>query len=507
MNLNTDEHAKTGSSEDFLAGQNGFAYISQTLRLWVSCLMENALLLPVWLIFAAFFLPAGLSPAWLGMLPLLSLGGVLLGTRLRKLWQRGAAAALLGAGFAVAAALSASGGAGPGLLGLGDAPASAQDAAVAILQTFALFAACVFCLMQGMSAQARRGSFRLYWAGVGLYFIAGIAFPRIPALAGTVPLLTWSGLACLAVTLFVTNHQYLRYSSLSGDPNERLPAGLRRHNRLYIGAIVAVSVLLAAGAGRWIGGLLWELARRIVQWLTRRPEPEPLPEQPAAEMPSMEPFLPADTHEPGLLSRILDIAFYSLGILIGAALLGYLLYWLYRNGGGVWRRTIDRLLALLRKESAAAENAAYRDEEKSIFTWEAALQSWRQAGARLFRPGAAHDRWEDMSDNRERVRYLYRLLLRKERDGGYPLKLHLTPRETIMDIRRDKEQRREAGNKGRASSLMKRLAGDGVQATEPVREEPDSPAGELVRLYYRARYGEGMPRDEEVAELRQRLPK
>lgn len=489
-------------------GKNEAAYPVQVLRFWLTCLMEYMLLLPAWILFAVFLRPPEFPAAGLALLPLLSLAGVLLGARLRKLWQRGAVALALGAVFAATAIAWAG---GLGALSFGNAPsassASAQAAAAALLQTAALLAAGVFCSLQGMTVRKRQGSFRLYWAGLGLYFLGGIFYPRIGALQGTVPLITWAGVFCLAAALFVTNHQYLRYSSLSGDSGERLPSGIRRHNRLFVGVIIAAALLLAAGAGRWIGGLLWGMLKAVVRWLTRPQEPAPPPlEEPEAGIPPLEPMLPVESHEPDLLARILNYAFYAIGGLLMAALLGFVLYWLYRNAGGIWRKAIDRLLSLLRRESGAPEQAAYRDEETSLWTWESALQGWRKVGARLLRAGKPPERWEEMRDNRERVRYLYRLFLRKERERGVPIKLHLTPRETVEELKRETVRQDEAAPAARPGK-RKRSVGVGVsgRAGEAAREELESAADPLLRLYYGVRYGDETPRDEEVAELRRRL--
>ncbi|MDU4697232.1 MAG: hypothetical protein E6Y08_15560 [Paenibacillus sp.] len=490
--------------------KNESAYLVETLRLWLACLMEYVLLLPAWILYAVYLRPTELPTAALGLLPLLSLAGVLLGGRLRKLWQRLAAALAFGTAFAGVAFAWAG---GAEALGFGSAPSAGQTPVqtlvVAVLQSSALLAAGVFCSLQGMTIRNRWGSFRLYWAGLGLYFLAGIFYPRIGALQGTVSLITWSGVFCLATALFVTNHQYLRYTSHSGDSGERLPAGLRRHNRLFIGIIIAVALLLAAGVGRWIGGLLMSLLRAVVSWLLRQPkEPEPL-EQPDIEAPPMEPMLPpVESHDSDLLVQILNYAFYVFGGLLIVALLGFALYWLYKNAGGIWRKAIDRLLSLLGRESAPPEQAAFRDEETSLFTWESALQGWRKIGERLLRTGKPLERWEDMKDNRERVRYLYRMFLRKEHEQGYRIQPHLTPRETVEELKQETARQAAEAAKSSRAGKRKRLVGTGggtEAAGEAVRGELESATGPLLQLYYGTRYGEENPGDEEVAELRRRL--
>ncbi len=468
---------------DHYTNQKDGAYLGQSIRLWLSCLMEHALLLPVWVLFVVYAWPEALSFIWLGGMLLLSLIGALLSFSLRKLWQRGAVAICLGMGYASLPLILL-----PRLGFAGSDITSEPARVVNIMQAAFFLAAAVVCIMQGLTAASRKGHYRLYWAAITIYFIAGIVFPRVPLLSDSVPLLTWAGAACVAAALFVTNHQHLRYNLDSTGSHERLPAGLKRHNRLFVTAIIVASLLLAAGVGRWIGGVLWGMLRGLLQWLTRSPAPEAiLPEEPPA-MPSPPPFLPEEVREPGLLAKLLNIVFYVFGGLVIAALVVVAIYWLYRHGGTIWRKSIARLLSLLRRESAPYSAEVYRDEEKNIFSWEDALQGWRQAASRLFGVRtSAPERWEEIQDSRERARYLYRQFLRKEREQGYSLKAELTPRETAEDIR--SEQERQAG--------MKKASGR--------RGERDSVIQRLLKLYYPARYGDKPINEEELAELHRRL--
>lgn len=490
---------ESGLQADHHTNQKGVAYLRQSVRLWLSCLMEHALLLPVWILFVVYAWPEALSFIWLGGMLLLSLIGALLSFPLRKLWQRGAVAICLGMGYASLPLILLP------RLGLSGSDIMAEPARVfVIVQAAAFLVAGVVCTLQGLTAVAREGQYRLYWAAITIYFIAGVVFPRVPLLRDSVSLLTWVGVACVAAALFVTNHQHLRYNLDSTGSHERLPAGLKRHNRLFVTAIIVASLLLAAGVGRWIGGVLWGLLRGLLQWLTRSPAPEPiLPEEPPA-MPSPPPLLPAEVQEPGLLAKLLNIIFYIFGGLVIAALLVVAVYWLYRHGGNIWRKGIARLLSLLRRESPPGSQEVYRDEEKSIFSWEDTLQGWRQAASRLFGVrGTATERWEEMQDSRERARYLYRQFLRKEREQGYSLKAELTPRETVEDICSEQERqlglRKASGRRGKGNADSKSGPLDREQA------KGDSVIQRLLRLYYPARYGDKLISEEELAELHRRL--
>lgn len=481
------------------APQKRLAYLWQSLRLWLSCLMEHALLLPVWILFVNYAWPEALSFVWLGGLSLLALAGALLSLRVRKLWQRGMIAVCLGAGYVSLPLVLLP---GPGVLGGNIGPASAW--APVIAQAAAFLAAAILSSLQGLTAAAREGQYRLYWAAILVYFIAGMVFPNVPLLSDSVPLLTWAGAVCVAVTLFVTNHQHLRYSLYSTGSHERLPAGLKRHNRLFVAAIAVASLLLAAGAGRWIGGILWGLLRGLVQWLTRSPSPEVvMPEEPAG-LPAPPPMLAEEVREPGMLARLLNIVFYAIGGLVIVFLIGLALYWLYRHGGAIWRKAAARLLSLLRREARPSSHQAYHDEEKNIFSWEDALQGWRQSASRLLGVRtAALERWEEMQDSRERVRYLYRLFLRKERERGYSVKSELTPFETIEDVRREQERQAE---KWKASGRWrKESARSKGEIWESGEDSGDSVVARLLRLYYPARYGDKPINEEELVELNRRL--
>ncbi|NWL86300.1 hypothetical protein DMN77_01650 [Paenibacillus sp. 79R4] len=440
----------------------GNAYITKTLKLCLSCLGEMVVLMPIYLAGIIVLSPQYLPLGWLVILPFVSFLGAAVRSYVPVLWKKLGAAILIGA----------------------------LGAAVFLLNGTAVFSPLVgFCAalfaLQGMTATARAGLAKLYWYGVALYFVAGIAYSRLALLRGELGLITWFGVGCLAIALFITNHEYLRYTTLSD--HSPLPRGLRRHNRLFIVIILGFVVLLAAGAGRWIGNLLLNLVRYIVAWLTRSPgEPKELEPEEVHEPPAM--FFPGEVQKPGLLSQILDILFYVIGGAVIAAIIGFALYWLYKNAGGFWKRSIDRILALLRRQDLSGEKKGYRDEETSIFSWEERKQrlgNWRTA---LSRFGRRQERYEDMHSNQERVRFLYRRYLLARRSEGCELKPGLTPLEMARDMLRhhDNEKKDQRGKPGQ-------------QATHKFAIEP------LVTLYYRVRYGGQEPDDREVADIKRML--
>ncbi|WP_110930708.1 DUF4129 domain-containing protein [Paenibacillus bouchesdurhonensis] len=440
----------------------GNTYIIRTLKLCLSCLGEIVVLMPLYLAAVILLSPRFLPLGWMVILPFISSLGAAIYSYVPVLWKKLGIAVLIGAACAAIFIGTGAGGLSS-MIGLGAA----------------MFA------LQGMTAASRVGEARLYWFGTALYFVAGIAYSRIALLRGELGLITWLGAACLGIALLVTNFKYLRYTTLANESASPLPRGLRRHNTFFIIIIFGLIVLFAAGAGRWIGHMLLEIIRYIVAWITQSSgEPEaPRPAE-VQEPPMM--FIPGEAQKPGLLSQILDILFYLIGGAVVAAVVVFVLYWLYKNTGGVWKRSIDRLLALLRRQDRAGESAGYRDEESSIFSWEEKRQKWGQWRDALAWFGKRQERYEDMHSNPERVRFLYRHFLLARLNEGYEWKPGLTPLEMTRDMLlhddKKKDQRRKPGQAGHKAAIAP-----------------------LIKLYYRVRYGGQEPDDEEVANIRRML--
>ncbi|MEF2966394.1 DUF4129 domain-containing protein [Paenibacillus sp. M1] len=439
----------------------------RSLRLWCICLIETAFFIPLLVPLYVFLAPEWIAAEAFWTLPAVSLAGVLLQAalhqRLSVFWKRLAAALLLGAAFAAV------------FMAAGEGSRSVFNLPLGVIFAF-----------QGVTSAGRKNRQNLYWCGVVLYLLAGIAFPRFPRLEASMPLITWAGIACLAWALFAANRDYLRYSTLSGNVSGSfLPRGLRRHNALWIGGIVLAAVLLAAGVGRWLGGIALSLLRLIVGWLSKPgAEAPPKAEQPA-EPPPMD-FPVEEPREPGWLSEILDMAFYVLGTAAIAALLALGAYWLYRNAGGIWRRWLDRLLTLLSRTAPGEAESAFTDEETRLAAPETAASGWRSWRAPFASRFGKRERWDDLADNRERARYLYRRMLKEDRaEGGYEPKPYFTPLETEDEIRRQPASKARDG--------------------KPGWKKRRSAADDLLGLYYRARYAEEEPRDEEIAAVKREL--
>lgn len=429
-----------------------------SLTLWLACLIEWLLFLPVWVLLQSYQQSGQAVLPWMYILPLLALAGVLLRHLCNRKWKQLLSALLLGV---------------------------ASGFLFGELSIFALpFIACsVLFAYLGMTAASRNNRNGMYIAGIAVYFTATIINTRIPVFESNLSLLTWCGSLCLVLVLLDTNTSFLRYSSFAGE-SARLPAGIRRHNRMFVLLFIVVAGLLAAGGGKAVGMLLWNTVRMFMNWIIALFNGTEEPIQPEAAPPAQPPELPpAETHEPGLLAMIFEVLFYAIGAAAILVLLYYVFRWLYRNTGGVLRRALDALLSMLRRETPQEHNA-FQDEEESIFAWGKTVQGIRDYWSSRLKLRRHSDRWEGMDGGRERVRWMYRHWLNSNRNEGYEVKGFLTPQETGADVEE------WTGGKNR------RRNGDS--------NTPAVPEG-LIRLYNQARYGEEEPQAAEVTALKNRL--
>jgi hypothetical protein len=433
---------------------------SRTLRYAVASWIELLLLLPVWLAIDAWIIPASMRGYWIAALPVLALFGALAGQRWMVLWKQ------LGVSVATgAAAAYLLPGAGVSLLGI------------------AAFAAAGFAVFLGLTVSGRISEPKWLWGGLAIYFIAAFLFPRISLLEGTVPLMTAAGLLCLAIALFATNRRFLRDATLANNRSAAVPAIMRNHNGMFIGSILVAAIVLTALFGNAFGGMLFALLRWLLHLLLSA-EPTEVPEELPPAPPPANPGFQEAEGESGLLGLILEIVGYVVGGVILLGLTAAVLYWLYKNFGGIVRVWVRRLLTFMRRSGRKAENDGYTDEETVVFSWEAVGRRMQESWLGRLVARSRTERWDDQATNRDRVRYLYRIWLRAAVDGGYEPKRQLTPKETASDI----AEWSDAAAKVQAS---KRVGGES--------------AGALLGLYYRARYGESDATDDEIEAVRRKL--
>lgn len=337
-------------------------------------------------------------------------------------------------------------------------------------------------LLQGMTLYSRLFRPSVYWMGIALYFVSSWIYRLLPAMQESLTLLTWGGVVCLCIALYASNHAQLRLAALTAkDQPDRLPDALRRHNRLFSASVFLGAVLLAAVLGSAAGSAIWQAFSFVIRLLTGQPEPV-IPEPVQQPEPVQEQFMPDADGGSGILGTIFDILFYLMLVALLIALAVLLLWWLFHRGPGVMRRLLEQVSAFLMRGQKAAVEAAYIDEESTLPASER-MKGWLQRGLLgrvLYR--AKEQKYEELTDNQARVRFLFRSWLRFNTAKGYGIKKFLTPKETVSDA-----------------------AAWAAKASGKKDFVPSVDIETLSELYNQARYSNHPLSDDDVRKLKQQL--
>jgi hypothetical protein len=315
-----------------------------------------------------------------------------------------------------------------------------------------------------------------YIIGMVLYGIISLFGPRLAGIAPYMPDILWGGLLSLAVTLLMVNQSNVKQEAYATVKNSSLSKAVIWQNRLFVlglfGAVLLVAFFQSIERGiSWLFQLIvYIIAGLLALLVSAAPD---MPEEPPSDR--LVPRVGGEQADHSwwweLLQRIGIWISYTLIAIVAAVMLYIvvkrlirLLKWLYR-----W------LLSVVSKHSANSGDA-YEDDVETIVTWDELSGRWAAGLSRMFRRDKRLS-WGDLTDNRERIRFLYGSLLLRSTRRGYGFKAHLTPAETERDLKQW-SQSASAGEEGG-----------------------------FVELYERVRYGGKQVSDEEVAKAKDALDK
>ncbi|TDF99733.1 DUF4129 domain-containing protein [Paenibacillus piri] len=312
----------------------------------------------------------------------------------------------------------------------------------------------------------------LYGISLLIYFLASVMMPFFPVYEPYLTLLLWAGLASLAIALLMTNQSNMKQETLSGDKDPVLAGPVVWQNRMLVLGVLAI-IVIAVMFRKLQQAVLW-LKEQLLAWLrellSRRTDP-PQPDN-AAPPPDM-----SGLGEGGQAAGWLVWLEKAAMLLVEAGFIVLVLVLLYQAGKRLpklVKKLYAKLMDILARKELRRGSGGYVDDVESLMDWDA-LRGELAARMKSWLPRKrTRVKWEDLRDNRERVRYLYRSWVQSVASEGYKPKHSLTPKETGQDIQSWDRSRQPA---------------------------PDS----LISVYERVRYGEKTARDAEVAELRQSL--
>jgi hypothetical protein len=312
-----------------------------------------------------------------------------------------------------------------------------------------------------------------FWIGLIIYFVSYIPFRYYPPLNEELYYIyTLSGTILIIMALFLFNEMRLEKVSLTvGKVNNRYSV-LLRHNRIYMtcflvivtGAAFAVSKLQLFNGG-------FRLSRSM-----------PIPFTPGGGGTYSRlggSGQSSGFHLPDVLLG--EIVLY----IVGAIIAFYTFRNLYRLLG-MLKRLLIRVYAWFRwfllglGKNPVLKIQGYEDEYSRIDFFGMTKKKSNEDGllARIAKWLERETRWEQLPNNREKIRYIYRHWMFHFMRKGYVFKRSLTPSETHTDLRLDDHEAEQSGR-------------------------------QLIALYERARYGGETVSvsDEEAEQLRETLSK
>ncbi len=240
----------------------------------------------------------------------------------------------------------------------------------------------------------------------------------------------------MIIVLFVSNTEQLKSATLPGEETVPvLSSSVLRNNRILI-LLSLVVVMVIGYFNKLKDGTAW-LVRKAFMFMLEAfmflaglfITPIDGIEAPPSQGP-ME-LIPEEIQEPSLLKHILNIAGLILSWIAVALLLWFALKAFYK----LLKKLYRYIIGILRERMSLREDTGFIDEKIKLkgFTeigrdYIDSFQNWIQ---RLFE---REPKWEELSNNRQRIRFLYRNFLLRCMRAGYTYKKHLTPRETSKDI-------------------------------------------------------------------------
>ncbi|MFD0696127.1 DUF4129 domain-containing protein [Paenibacillus sp. GCM10027628] len=274
-----------------------------------------------------------------------------------------------------------------------------------------------------------------------IYFIGVPIMGRIDPFHPWIGWMNGFGFCTLVIILFAINRTQLLRATLASTEQAQaaLSVTVRRFGRIWllllivIVAIVAYFQQLKQGAAAFIHAFFAWIFRML-----HTDSPPDLPPQPspAIQQPLFPP--PEPTAEPSwfdiLLQRIEVIA----GSVIGVVFILLVLYLLASKLAPIILAFVRRLLHRTRQNKRSTESMDFTDEKENLLEWkEIPRLWWNQLTQMWSREKERQLKWAHLENNRQRVRFLYALLIGHAAGHGYVHNKALTPNETGQHLKNE----------------------------------------------------------------------
>ncbi|AZN41919.1 DUF4129 domain-containing protein [Paenibacillus albus] len=305
---------------------------------------------------------------------------------------------------------------------------------------------------------------REFVLGLMYYFLGSIVFSFKSEFDQYKTLMLVCGLFALVMTLFQTNRSNVNRETLSGAVKPLVEPTVRRHNRIFVGIIAGISVLIVISYQmQAIFGAMYRYFKDLYSQMPKDTVQSPLQDgggQDKSPFPAELLGKPTRT-----MPHWVDIILY---IIVGIVVC-FILWLLLRQLKHLpeWIRSLQqKLRELFSRDKGGSSSKGYVDQVERIQKSRKLSELWRG------RSKEPRIRWKDLVDNEARVRYLYRRWIGSSVRKGYAFRPSLTPLEVASELQ-----------------SQKLMTADTAASSE------------LLQAYQQVRYGSGKLSDEQVDRL------
>ncbi|MDR6885333.1 DUF4129 domain-containing protein [Bacillus sp. 3255] len=271
----------------------------------------------------------------------------------------------------------------------------------------------------------------------GLLYV--IAVPVMGRLTLFHPYMGWlNGLGFVSMVIFfcATHHARLLAATLAGDEQtaaSSLSRTVKRSSRIWL--MTLLMIIAFVGYFQQVRHALGSWLRAAIAWVLGLLQSDPPPDAPPEPNPTaMPPLLPpASPKEPSWLDTLFHYVQVVFGYLIVIAVVLLAVYLIVSKLAPALRKLLMRLMKRSVGSGHPDGSDGYIDEKEALVDWRELPRYWLR-NRKLGRERGQAKKWSHLPNNRERVRYLYRLLIERAAQSGYSYNRALTPNETEQDL-------------------------------------------------------------------------
>lgn len=272
---------------------------------------------------------------------------------------------------------------------------------------------------------------------LALYFAFYYLYGKIIAIQDFQQYLLIAGLITIPTVFLLTNSELINEASREELKDSTSMPVVRKNNRILIVITIVISLVIA-GFQTIKDAFLYTVKAivRFIMYVIQKlmelrqstgggqegPSGDGAPELPPAEARPPSPFW--------------DAVVQIIGTIFLIALLLFAIYFFTKQLIKLWRFIIAQIKRLMEAGHwSGGTSDEYDDEKESLLDWQSIRQNYADS-LRKWWEGirSSEPKWNQLRDNRQRVRFLYRQMIFHAIDSGFRFSSYRTPKETIQEM-------------------------------------------------------------------------